>query len=101
MPGMSRYGIACASRVTRNEASTGPGVPMARVVGKNHAKSTHSGGMASVPISLTNALHLGESLRMLKIEENDGALRQSDPDQQPIQRVIGRRVSPPSGRFPS
>lgn len=38
---------------------------------------------------------------MLKIEENDSALRQSDPDQQPIQRVVGRRVSPPSGRFPS
>src|SRR6185437_9446121 len=38
---------------------------------------------------------------MPKIEENDSAHRQSDPDQQPIQRVIGRRISPPSGRFPS
>ena len=38
---------------------------------------------------------------MLKIEENGSALKQSDPDQQPIQRVIGRRGSPPSGRFPS
>ncbi len=38
---------------------------------------------------------------MLKIEENDSAFRQYDPDQQPIQRVIGRRVAPPSGQFPS
>jgi hypothetical protein len=38
---------------------------------------------------------------MPKLEENDSALSQPDPDQQPIQRVIGRRVSPPSGGFPS
>ena len=38
---------------------------------------------------------------MPKIEENDSALTQSDPDQQPIGRVIGRRVSPPPGQFPS
>jgi hypothetical protein len=37
---------------------------------------------------------------MLKTEENDVDLRQSDPDQQPIQRVIGRRIAPPSGGFP-
>ena len=38
---------------------------------------------------------------MLKTEENDSVLKHPDPDQQPIQRVIGRRVSPPSGQFPS
>jgi hypothetical protein len=38
---------------------------------------------------------------MSKIEENDGSVGQFDSDQQPIQRVIGRRVSPPFGRFPS
>jgi hypothetical protein len=43
---------------------------------------------------LTHALDLGQPARMSKIEENDS-------DQQPIQRVIGRRVSPPLGRFPS
>jgi hypothetical protein len=37
---------------------------------------------------------------MLKIEENDGAPRDLDPDQQPVRRVIGRRLSPPLGRFP-
>ena len=50
---------------------------------------------------LDHMRHNGESLRMLKIDETDSALGQSDPDQQPIQRVIGRRVSPPSGQFPS
>jgi hypothetical protein len=38
---------------------------------------------------------------MLKSEENDIARSQSEPDQQPIQRVIGRRIAPPSGQFPS
>jgi hypothetical protein len=38
---------------------------------------------------------------MPKIGENTGPLEQVVPDQQPIQRVVGRRVSPPLGRFPS
>jgi hypothetical protein len=38
---------------------------------------------------------------MPETEYDDIALRQSDPDQQPIQRVIGRRIPPPSGKFPS
>jgi hypothetical protein len=38
---------------------------------------------------------------MLKTEDDAIALRRSDPDQQPIQRVIGRRIPPPAGQFPS
>jgi len=50
---------------------------------------------------LTNVRHLRDSLQMPKIEESNVSREQLDPDQQPIQRVIGRRISPPAGRFPS
>jgi hypothetical protein len=50
---------------------------------------------------LTAPVDLGQSARMSKLEENDGVPGQQDPDQQPIQRIVGRRVAPPIGHFPS
>jgi hypothetical protein len=38
---------------------------------------------------------------MTNPEASSRVAAQSDPDQQPIQRVVGRRVSPPPGQFPS